>query len=62
MAITYKLEHQDGTAVDPPTFLSAAGIAWNVGDPLYLGRRTLRVVDMRSGEGGDDPVLVVEAA
>jgi hypothetical protein len=26
------------------------------------GRRTLRVVDMRPSEGGDDPMLLVEAA
>jgi hypothetical protein len=41
MAITYKLEHRDGTPFDPPTFKSAAGTSWDVGDPLYLGRRTL---------------------
>jgi hypothetical protein len=45
MPITYKLEHPDGTAVDPPPFLSSDGTSWNVGDVLYLGRRTLRVVE-----------------
>jgi hypothetical protein len=60
MAVTYKLEHPDGTPVDPPTFQSAAGTSWNVGDPLYLGRRTLRVVDTRLDESLDgDPVQVL---
>jgi hypothetical protein len=60
---THKLEHPDGTPVDPPTYMSAAGTAWNVGDPLYLGRRTLRVISTRLDEGSDGdpvPVLVVE--
>lgn len=43
MQITYKLEHPDGTPVTRPTFQSPAGTTWNVGDPIYLGRRTLRV-------------------
>lgn len=63
MGIIYKLEHPDGTPVDPPTFQSAAGTTWNVGDPLYLGSRTLRVVATRSDEGSDgDPcsVLIVK--
>jgi hypothetical protein len=63
MAITYKLEHADGTPVDPPTFRSSPATAWNVGDVLYLGRRTLRVIATRLDEGSDgDPVsvLVVE--
>ncbi|HEU6445311.1 MAG TPA: hypothetical protein VFL61_09660 [Gaiellaceae bacterium] len=65
MAITYKLEHKDGTRVDPPTFRSAPGVSWNVGDALMLGRRTLRVVDTRLDESVDgDPVavLIVEVA
>ena len=60
---TYKLEHPDGTPVDPPTFRSATGTAWNVGDVLYLGPRTLRVTATRLDEGSEgDPVsvLVVE--
>jgi hypothetical protein len=64
MTVTYKLEHPDGTPVDPPTFASSAGTSWDVGDPLYLGRRTLRVVATRLDEDSDgDPVsvLVVEA-
>ena len=60
MAITYKLEHPDGTPVDPPTYESAAGTSWNVGDPIYLGRRTLRVIGTRR-ESEDEPVLIVDA-
>jgi hypothetical protein len=60
MPITYNLEHPDGTPVDPPTFKSAAGISWNIGDPLYLGRRTLRVVDVRDEDANQPPVLIVE--
>jgi hypothetical protein len=63
MAPTYKLENPDGTPVDPPTFQSSAGTSWNVGDPLYLGRTTLRVVATRLDEGSDGdpvPVLIVE--
>ena len=60
---TFKLEHPNATPVDPPTFRGATGTAWNVGDPLYLGRRTLRVIATRLDEGWDGdpvPVLMVE--
>jgi hypothetical protein len=63
MAFIYKLEHPDGTPVDPPTFRSSPATTWNVGDVLYLGSRTMRVIAKRSAtEPEDDPVLVVEAA
>jgi hypothetical protein len=63
MAFTYKLEFADGTPADPPTFRSSAGTSWNVGDVLYLGRRTLRVVEVRAGASEEaEPVLVVELA
>lgn len=66
MAFTYKLEHEDGTPADPPTFRSAPGVSWEPGDTIPLGRdRKLRVVDTRLDEGTDgDPVsvLVVESA
>ena len=45
----FRLETVDGKPADPPT-LSAAVPNWNVGESIYLGHRTLRVV----------PVLVVE--
>jgi hypothetical protein len=32
----YRLEHQDGTPVDPPTF-HAAVPNWQVGDTIALG-------------------------
>jgi hypothetical protein len=57
---TYKLEHPDGTPADPPTFRSSEGTSWAVGDPLYLGRRTLRVVRVRDDDADQPPALVVE--
>jgi hypothetical protein len=64
MAFTYKLEHEDGTPADPPSFRSAPGVTWSVGDTIPLGRdRILRVTEVRPvREPDDDPVLVVEAA
>jgi hypothetical protein len=64
--LTFKLELEDGTRPDPPTFRSAPGVTWAVGDTIPLGRQgTLRVIDTRLDEGTDgDPVsvLVVEPA
>lgn len=64
--LTFRLEFEDGTRADPPTFRSAPGVTWEPGDTIPLGRdRKLRVVDTRLDEGTDgDPVsvLVVEAA
>ncbi|HEV3477893.1 MAG TPA: hypothetical protein VG144_00430 [Gaiellaceae bacterium] len=58
---TYKLELEDGTPADPPTFRSAPSVTWSVGDTIPLGRRTLRVVDVRPAARDDtEPVLVVE--
>jgi hypothetical protein len=57
---TYKLEHPDGTAVDPPTFRSSEGTSWNVGDVLHLGRRTRRIVAIRDNDADQPPRLVVE--
>lgn len=65
MTFTYKLEHEDGTAADPPTFRTAA-TTWNAGDVIPLGgERALRVVGKRLVENLDGdpvPVLVVEPA
>jgi hypothetical protein len=61
----FKLELEDGTLADPPTFRSAPGISSKAGDTIALGRRTLRVIDTRLDESVDgDPVevLIVEAA
>ena len=64
MAFSYKLEHEDGTSADPPTFRSSPGTSWNAGDMIHLGNeRGLRVVDKRLDEnlhGDPVPVLVVE--
>jgi hypothetical protein len=60
MAFTYKLEHEDGTPADPPSFRSAPGVAWKAGGTIALGRRTLRVVATRLDERTDcDPVFVL---
>jgi hypothetical protein len=62
-SFAFKLEHEDGTPADPPSFHTAVP-TWNPGDTIPLGRdRTLRVVDTRPGtEPHADPVLVVETA
>jgi hypothetical protein len=64
--LTFKLELEDGTLADPPTFRSAPGVSWEPGDTIPLGRDgALRVIDTRLDEGTDgDPVsvLVVEPA
>jgi hypothetical protein len=59
--LTFRLELEDGTPADPPTFRSSAGTSWDIGDVLYLGRRTLLVIGTRR-ESEDEPVLIVEAA
>ena len=53
---TFKLELEDGTPADPPTF-TAAVPNWKAGDTIPLGPgRSLRVVAVR------ERVLVVERA
>jgi hypothetical protein len=63
MAFLFRLEREDGTPAEPPTFRTSAS-SWRPGDSIPLGRdRTLRVVGTRLEEGTDgDPVsvLVVE--
>jgi hypothetical protein len=63
MAFTYKLELEDGTPADPPTFDTAVP-NWSAGDTIPLGRdRILRVIDTRPArEPDEDSVLVVEPA
>jgi hypothetical protein len=58
-ASTFELQRADGTPADPPTLTTAAPL-WRPGDTIPLGRRTLRVVDVRQGGVDEDPVLVVE--
>ena len=45
---TFKLELEDGTPADPPTF-TAAVPNWKAGDTIPLGPATLRVVEVREG-------------
>jgi hypothetical protein len=56
MTFLFKLETPDGTAADPGTFRTAVP-NWTAGDTIPIGRRSLRVVEVRPGEPG---VLVVE--
>ena len=55
----FRLETVEGEAATPPT-LSAAIPNWGVGDTIYLGRRTLRVVGRRDDDAEQPPLLVVE--
>jgi hypothetical protein len=63
MTFTFKLEHEDGTPADPPTFKTAVP-DWRSGDTIPLGPgRTLRVIETRPGTSPDeDLVLVVKSA
>jgi hypothetical protein len=63
MAFTFKLEKEDGTPADPPTFRTAVP-TWSPGDTIALGQdRTLCVIEIRPGSDPDDePVLVVDQA
>lgn len=55
----FKLTQADGTPADPPT-VRVAVPNWRAGDTITVGRRCLRVVDVRD-QGEDEPmVLVVE--
>jgi hypothetical protein len=57
--LTFKLETVDGAPADPPSFQTVAPL-WRPGDTIPLGRRTLRVVDVREGNVEHPTVLVVE--
>jgi hypothetical protein len=60
MAFMFRLEQADGTPADPPR-LDVAVPNWSAGDTIPLGRKTLRVVEVRRAEEPEgDPVLVVE--
>ena len=49
MAFMFRLEQEDGSPADPPTFKTAVP-NWSAGDTIPLGRRTLRVVTVRDDE------------
>jgi hypothetical protein len=56
---TYRLELEDGTPADPPTFETAVP-TWRSGDEIPLGLRILRVVRVRDDHAEQSPVLVVQ--
>ena len=59
MAFFYRLEMRDGLPAEPPTF-STVVPNWHAGDMIPLGRRTLRVVQVRDDDADQPPVLVME--
>jgi hypothetical protein len=58
-ASTFELRRMDGTPADPPTLTTIAPM-WRPGDTIPLGRRTLRVIEVRRGNVEHRTVLVVE--
>ena len=58
--LTFRLELDDGTPADPPTFRSAPGVPWKAGDTIAIGQRTLRVLGVRDDDADQPPALVVE--
>jgi hypothetical protein len=61
MAFLFRLQMIHGVPAEPPT-LSSAVPNWRPGDTIPLGRRTLRVIDVRDEDADQPPVLVVEDA
>jgi hypothetical protein len=61
MAFMFRLEGEDGAPADPATFRTAIS-SWHPGDTIPLGRKTLRVVNVRDEDADQAPVLVVENA
>jgi hypothetical protein len=59
MAFLFRLETTDGAPAEPPT-LKTAVHKWRSGDTIPLGRRVLRVLQVRDDEADEPPVLVVE--
>ena len=59
MAFHYRLENQDGTPADPPTFHTAIP-NWGPGDTIPLGvGRTLRVLEIRPRKDPDEPTILI---
>jgi hypothetical protein len=57
---TYRLEHEDGTPADPPTFHTVVP-NWRPGDTIPLGAgKALRVIAVRDDDTDRPPALVVE--
>ena len=59
MAFMFRLENEDGSPAEPPT-LRTANPNWRAGDTIPLGRKTLRVIDVRDDDADQPPALVVE--
>jgi hypothetical protein len=59
MAFTFELQRADGAPADPPRLTTIASL-WRPGDTIPLGRRTLRVIEVRDSEPDKLQVLVVE--
>lgn len=59
MAFAYRLEREDGTPADPPTFRTAVP-NWRPGDVIPLPHRSLRMVEVRDDDADQAPTLVVE--
>jgi hypothetical protein len=55
----FRLETPEGAPAEPST-LSSAVPNWRVGDTIPLGRRVLRVVELRDDDADQPPVLVVK--
>jgi hypothetical protein len=49
MTCIFRLMTADGVPADPPTLVTVAS-SWRPGDTIPLGRRTLRVVEVRGGD------------
>lgn len=60
LGFMFRLELEDGTPADPPTFRSASGVTWSAGDTIPMGRKTLRVVAVRDDDADQPPALVVQ--
>jgi len=59
MAFRFRLETTDGAPAEPAQ-LTLAVPNMRTGDTIPLGRRTLRVVDVRDEDAEQPPILVVE--
>ncbi len=58
MAFNFKLEHEEGTPADLPSFQTSVP-TWRQGDEIPLGNdRMLSVIDTR--DDGDGALLIVE--
>lgn len=49
---------EDGEPAEPPTFKASVS-DWKAGDPIHLGRRTLRVVDVRASEDPEENAVLI---